>query len=92
MRILKETVGLSVDHMTCAGCSVTLDSGEVIACKVLVGADGVYSKVHLLFSHLLQLIWEQRYHTNVLQHQRIRQCLAYPCLFCCDEQESHTSQ
>ena len=34
--------------MTCAGCSVTLDSGEVIACRVLVGADGCYSKVQLL--------------------------------------------
>ena len=37
---------------------MTLDSGEVIACKVLVGADGVYSKVLFLSSHLLQLIRE----------------------------------
>ena len=27
------------------GCAITLSDGEVLACKVLVGADGTYSKV-----------------------------------------------
>ncbi len=34
---------------------------------MLVGADGVYSKVHLMSSHLLQLMCEQKHQTCVPQ-------------------------
>ena len=33
--------------LCCAGCKVTLAGGETMSCKVLVGADGSYSKARL---------------------------------------------